>query len=142
MSATELTQEERRKLIAVLRDLDVNGPPERRRTPRRKVLVNLWIRKVKAAGTLREKTADVDMFTGTIVNVSQKGVGLLVTRELAVGDRFVVPLRFNEGGGWLVLCDVRNVTRTATGRYKIGAQFTERMEDPDGNAKVPLDWLM
>ena len=58
---------------------------------------------------------------------------MLAKVGLATGDKFVLPLRFDEGGGWLVLCEVRNCRRLASGHFKIGGHFIERIEDAAGN---------
>ena len=71
-----------------------------------------------------------------------RGVGLLTKVVHVKADKFVMPLRFDEGGGWLVLCEVRNSKSLATGHYKVGARFIDRIEDPWGDAKIPGDWLM
>ena len=134
MEQVNLTAEERHQLMAVLREMDGVAPAEKRRTPRRKVDFGLWIRPVS-------KT-QAGMLKAVLVNVAAKGVAIVVGRPLQKGDRFVMPLTFREGGGWLVLCEVRNSTSQGGGAWKIGARFVERIDDPDGTGKPPMDWLM
>jgi hypothetical protein len=131
---TLLSTQERHQLVSVLRQLDPHAPAEQRRTPRRKALVNLWIRRISQKTT----TAVARL---VLVNVSQNGVGFLAKSEFAAGEKFVMPLRFDEGGGWLVLCEVRNAKALRDGHYKVGAKFLERIEDPSGDARIPGDWL-
>jgi hypothetical protein len=137
MHTVELSSAERRQLLAVLRELN-DTPVEKRRSPRRKVLLNLWVRKIRGSG----QDNQVGLFQAKVVNVSEAGVALVVRRPLAEGDLLAVPLRFREGGGWLVLCEVRNCRRYETGEYRVGTHFRDRIEDPDGDAKVPADWVM
>ena len=135
MSEVLLTEEERHQLVAVLRELDPAAPKEKRSGPRRKVLLNIWIRQlVKGKARTLQK--------GLLVDVSKKGLALLLESPLGVGDKVVVPLEFGEGGGWLTLCEVRNCRREArSGRWKIGTQFLDRIEDTDGRSRIPGDWL-
>lgn len=129
-----LTVQERHELVAVLRQLDPQAPAEQRLAPRRKALVKLWIRRIgKGRSGLPAKLV--------LVNVSTMGVGMVARTPLAKGDKFVMPLRFDEGGGWLVLCEVRNCKTLANGHYKVGGLFIDRIEDPSGDAKTPGDWL-
>jgi hypothetical protein len=129
-----LTDRERHELVAVLRQLDPQAPAEQRRTPRRKALVSLWIRRI-GKGQSKAPAKQV------LVNVSEQGVGMLGKAAFANGDKFVMPLRFDEGGGWLVLCEVRNSKALPNGHYKVGCKFIDRIEDPQGDAKIPGDWL-
>lgn len=129
-----LTTQERYELVSVLQQLDPQAPAEQRRMPRRKALVNLWIRRIgKGRSGLLTKLV--------LVNVSATGVGILAKTPFEKGDKFVMPLRFDEGGGWLVLCEVRNCKTLANGHYKVGGLFIDRIEDPSGDAKTPGDWL-
>jgi hypothetical protein len=129
-----LSIEERHQLVSVLRQLDPQSPSEQRRSPRRKALVNLWIRRI---GKSRSKA----LARLVLVNVSQTGVGFLSKAGFESGEKFVMPLRFDEGGGWLVLCEIRNLKALPNGHYKVGAKFLERIEDPSGDARIPGDWL-
>jgi hypothetical protein len=130
-----LSLEERHQLVSVLRQLDPQSPAEQRRSPRRKALVNLWIRRIN-------KHRSRALARLVLVNVSQTGVGFLAKSAFEAGEKFVMPLRFDEGGGWLVLCEVRNLKGLANGHYKVGAKFLERIEDPSGDARIPGDWLV
>jgi len=134
MDHVTLTADERHQLLAVLRDLDQEAPTEKRKTARRRVDLGIWIRPVsrKAPGLLK----------ATLVNVAAKGVAVIVGRPMRKGDRFVLPLRFREGGGWLVLCEVRNSSTQGGGAWKVGAGFLERIDDPEGTARPPMDWLL
>ena len=139
MQNTELSAKERQQLLAVLRDLDETAPAEKRREMRRKVLLNMWIRKI---GPSRRHAQSVALIRASVVNVSAQGVGLLCSQPLSKQDRLVLPLRFREGGGWLVLCQVRNCQTTPNGEFRIGARFLDRIEDADGDAKVPMKWVL
>jgi hypothetical protein len=131
MDTPILTTQERRQLMAVLRDLDSQAPTEKRRQPRRKVQLNIGIHPTRkdACGLLAAK----------LLNVAVGGMGLEVPTALRKGQRFTVQLRFQEGGGWLVLCEVRNC-RAIEGGFRLGAEFIQRIEDPDGNARIPKIW--
>jgi len=134
MSEVLLTAEERHQLVAVLRELDPGSPREHRSGVRRKVLMNLWIRRlVKGKSRMLQKVV--------LLDVSKKGLAMLSPTAFGHGDKLVVPLEFGEGGGWLVLCEVRNCRKLPNGRYKIGAQFIDRIEDTDGKSRIPGDWL-
>ena len=133
MDSATLTAEERHQLIAVLRELDREAPTEQRRNPRRKVQLNLWIR------PLGEKS--LGRMPAILVNVAARGVGLHVERPMKAGQKFLLQLRFIEGGGWLMLCEARNCTPLRMA-HKVGAKFLDRIDDPDGTAKPPMDWLM
>jgi hypothetical protein len=134
MSEVLLSEEETHQLIAVLRDLDPAAPKEKRAGARRKVLLHIWIRRL-AKGRSRNLQKVV------LVDVSRKGLALLTTMPLEVDDKIVAPLQFGEGGGWLVLCEVRNCRKLASGHLKVGAQFIDRIEDENGTTRIPGDWL-
>ncbi len=112
MSTSELTAQEKKQLLAALRELSPRDNAERRRNKRRDVRLNLCIRKIKS-GKLQASpgkkglraVSEVDMFTATVINVAAAGVGLMVRKPLDSGDKLLLPLRFREGGGWLVLCE-------------------------------------
>jgi hypothetical protein len=76
-----------------------------------------------------------------LVNVAAQGVGLQVETPLKVGQKFLLQLRFMEGGGWLVLCETRNCSPLRMA-FKVGAKFLDRIDDPDGTSKPPMDWLI
>jgi len=141
MSAVELNQQERQQLLDVLRDLDASKSAERRRDKRRDVVVNLVVRKVKSSN-VKKSAEPVSIFPGTVVNIATRGVGIKLAQLLEPGDKIVLPLRFREGGGWLVLCQVRSCSKLADGNFRVGAKFVERLEDPEGIAKIPVDWLL
>lgn len=129
----QLTTSERQQLLAVLRDMDPAVPAEKRRRPRRKVSQSLWLRRIA-----RDEKFPIQR--ATLVNSSPAGVGLLCAHVLPEGERFVIPLRFLEGGGWLVLCEVRNCRRLSDAHFKVGAKFIDKIEDEVGNARPPADW--
>jgi hypothetical protein len=134
MSTQILSAEERHALVAVLQELDPSAPREQRQAIRRKVLVESEVRiLVKGAGKSTQKLA--------ITNVSKNGAAIVRSEPLAVGDKFSLHLEFGEGGGWRVLCEVRNCRRLANGFFKIGGRFVDRIEDPSGTAQLPGDWL-
>ena len=149
MSTSELTAQEKKQLLAALRELSPRDNAERRRNKRRDVRLNLCIRKIKS-GKLQASpgkkglraVSEVDMFTATVINVAAAGVGLMVRKPLDSGDKLLLPLRFRVGGGWLVLCEVRNCQKQESGRYKVGARFVDRIEDPEENARIPMDWIL
>jgi hypothetical protein len=133
MQNPTLTAQERHRLLSVLRELDQQAPNEKRRDLRRKVRGNMTIRILGSNTSLR---------ISSIVNVSSHGVALLLQEPLIAKSKFLLPLRFCEGGGWLVLCEVRNCVPQPAHQWRIGARFLDHIEDPRGNAKPPLDWLM
>ncbi len=132
MQDLTLTAEERHQLLSVLRDLDEKAPAEKRGSPRRRVQQNLWIRPLGRR---------MPRMPAILVNVAAQGVGLQVERALPPGEKFLLNLRFVEGGGWLVLCEVRNC-RPLRQAYQVGAKFLDRVEDPEGTGKPPMDWLL
>jgi hypothetical protein len=134
MNAISLTADERHKLLAVLRELDEGAPAEKRRQARRKVQLDVPVRMV---GRRPAKTVK-----SMLIDVSARGVALIVGQELEKGEKLVLPLRFREGGGWLILCEVRNASALPHGRCKVGAKIVDRIDDPEGNARPPMDWLI
>lgn len=132
MEEVALTPEERHQLLSALRELDPKAPREQRRDPRRRIQLNLWIT------PLGEKSPEI---LAMLVNVSAQGVGLHLERALKLDQKFLLRLRFVEGGGWLVLCQTRNV-RALRLAFKIGAAFLDHVDDPTGKSKPPLDWMM
>ncbi|HVS70559.1 MAG TPA: hypothetical protein VHQ47_04820 [Phycisphaerae bacterium] len=134
----QLTTNERQQLLAVLREMDPATsatPQEKRRKPRRKVAQKLWLRRIA-----RDEKFPIQR--ATLVNTSQSGVGLLCSQQVPEGERFVIPLRFVEGGGWLVLCEVRNCRRLSESHFKVGARFIDKIEDDAGDARPPADWTV
>ena len=128
-----LTEKERSQLVTVLRELDKTAVKERRHQVRRKTLINLWMQRInKSAGP---KFAEV-----VLVNVATRGVGLLSKVAYLPGEKVVLPLPFVEGGGWLVLCEVRNCRKLVCGQFKVGCRFVEKIEDEHGAAKIPDHW--
>ena len=132
MEEVSLTTEERHQLMSALRDLDPKAPREQRRAPRRRVQLNLSISPLGKQATEMQ---------AVLVNVSAQGVGLQVEQSLKVGQKFLLRLRFVEGGGWMVLCQTRNVRALRLG-FKIGAAFLDHIDDPTGKSKPPMDWML
>jgi hypothetical protein len=130
----QLSTSERHQLLSVLRDLDPAGVAENRQKPRRKVALSLWLRRIVKGGKF-------PVIKATLINTSPAGAGLLCPQPVAIGERFVIPLRFAEGGGWLVLCEARNCRSISDTHYKVGARFIDRIDDPSGTSRVPGDWL-
>src|SRR5579862_6819795 len=135
MEQVVLTPKERQQLLAVLQELDRDVPPEKRREIRRKIRLKQWIQPIA-------KGKKSTLLAARLVNISRHGVGLLLTHSLPLKQKFLVPLRFREGGGWLVLCEVQNCASLEDGTYKIGGRFIDKIDDPKGNAKPPLDWML
>ena len=133
MEAPLLTAQERHQLMAALRELDARAPAEKRRQPRRKVQLDVGI---QTAGK-----GACGLMSAKLVNVAAGGLGLEVPTALRKGQRFTMHLRFREGGGWLVLCEVRNC-RPVAGAFRVGAEFLRRIEDPQGTARTPASWAL
>lgn len=133
MDNVNLTIQEKHQLLAVLREMDGNAPKEKRREARRNIVMRLWIRPIANRKCGRQRAV--------ILNVALGGVGLVSRQALEKGQSFILPLRFEDGGGWLVLCEVRTCAASKDG-HKIGAKFVDRIEDPKGNAAPPMDWLL
>jgi hypothetical protein len=133
MEAPTLTAQERHQLMAVLRQLDAQAPADKRRQPRRKVQLNVGI-----------QTADngaCGLMSAKLINVATGGIGLEVPNLLRKGQRFTLHLRFGEGGGWLVLCEVRNC-RPMGRAFRVGAEFLDHIEDPKGTVRIPRTWVI
>lgn len=133
MHTTRLASEERRQLLSVLREFDRQAPPELRRQVRRKVEIHAAIR------TIGQKSTFIK---SVLVNVSKDGVALVLPRHLTSGTKFILSLRFSEGGGWLLLCEVRNCVAQPHRQWRIGAYFLEHIDDPHDIKKPPLDWIL
>ena len=135
MNEMTLTVREKQQLLSVLRDLDPESPHEQRRSARRKVRLSLQIKAFESGSAPYPVRA-------ALINVSPDGAGLMVSEDLEVGHKLLLPLRFREGGGWLVLAEVRNCTRVRQGQFKVGCFFREKIEDSAGTAQPPSDWLL
>ena len=133
MNDLSLTAKERHQLLAVLREMDGNAPAEKRGEPRRNVFMSMWIRPIARRKCGRQRA--------NLINVASRGVGLETLQPLTRGQKFLLPLQFQDGGGWLVLCEVRSCTATKDG-HKVGAKFLDRIDDPKGNASPPMDWVL
>ena len=134
MSTVVLTPEQTHTLRAVLQEMDPAAPAEQRLWPRHKVALDMWIRTISPRGR-------TGVFKVMAMNLSKRGVGLLSRRLLSMGEKFALPLRFDDGGGKLVLCQVRNARRLSNGHCKVGATFVTWIDDNEGNAKIPDDWV-
>jgi len=102
MDNMTLSAKERHQLLSVLREMDSAAPREKRQTPRRSVVLRVRIRVISALGKTTAHWA-------LLRDVSARGIGLTLPFALSKGARLVAPLKFREGGGWLVLCEVRNL---------------------------------
>ena len=128
-----LNAHQRYQLVRVLRELDPTAAPEQRRATRRKVLKSLWIRNFSKTGTGPLRKA-------LLQNVSSRGVALIVHRPLKKDDKFLLPLNFEDGTGWLVLCEARNCRRLPDAQFSIGARFIDKIERIGDSLSVPADW--
>lgn len=133
MATTDLNQKQRSQLLSILRELDPTAPAENRRHSRRKVLKALWIRQFN-------KTGDGPARKILLENVAKKGVGFLAHKPLEKGDKFLLPLDFEDGTGWTVLCEVRNCRKLSNGQYSVGARFIDQIERNGDTVQVPADW--
>ena len=138
MVQTTLSDVEVQQVLGVLRDLAAEQKPtNHRRALRRKVALPLWLRRIPGRGAARSQ-----LFRIMAVDISSKGIGCLSRRKLELGEAFVLPLRFNEGGGQLVLCRVRFLRELASGHFRVGAEFAATAPDPTGRARIPEEWLI
>lgn len=135
MTDAQLSSRERHQLLTILRELDPAAPPEARKHSRRPVALDVTIRVL--GGKL-----GITLLKAKLVNVSLKGLAMTLSRPLHPGDRLAVPLRFDDGTGWLALCEVRNARSLRPGAFRAGLQILERIEDPDGTARTPMDWVL
>ncbi len=135
MAEDTLTTREKHQLLAVLREMDPKAPTEKRQLPRRSVVIRIRIREIKASKLQKLQWA-------VLQDVAAKGLGLRTSDRMNKGTRFLARLRFRESGGWLALCEVRNCAKWQDGEFSVGARLLEQIDDPDGDAKPPLDWLL
>lgn len=135
MGDVSLSAKERHQLLAVLRELDQGAPPEKRQMPRQSALLRIRICVIKG----KRKTASL---VATVRDVAPRGIGLILRSPLEKKSKIIVPLKFREGGGWLILCEVRNCSDWQNGQFLVGARFLDRIDDPDGKAQPPMDWLL
>ena len=139
MSQATLTDTEKTELLGVLRGLDPTRrgiPPEQRRARRHGVLQWMPLQLMPRFEGDRLRTLRV-----MLKDVSSGGAGLYSRRPFAVGDHFVLPVRFAEGGGQLYLCRVVFSRAASPRHYAVGASFVDSIEDPDATAPVPASWL-
>jgi len=137
MTQTALSPSEIQQVLEVLHDLARDkAPANQRAADRRKVALPLWLRRLPGAGSDRSQ-----LFRIMAVDISRKGIGCLSRRKMGLGENFVLPLRFTEGGGELVLCRVRYARQLQSGHYRLGAEFMATTPDPTGRARIPREWL-
>ena len=135
MDDLSLSVKEKHQLLSVLRELDSAAPAEKRQLPRKPVVLRIRIRVIASP---RKTTSH----WAVVRDVAPRGIGLTLPFSLPKGSRLVAPLNFREGGGWLVLCEVRNCSEWDNGQFVVGARFVDKIDDPDGTAKPPMDWLL
>ena len=138
---TVLTKTERAEVVGILKELaprrGAGLPRDARRARREGVLQWLWIKTVPSTGSRGRS----ELFRIMLENGSGSGVGFTSRKEMEVGEQFVVPLAFKEGGGKLVLCRVKHVRAVDGREWYIGAEFLTTVDDPDGRTKVPHAWM-
>lgn len=139
MSQATLSQDEKADLLGVLRDLDPTHtgiPPELRRAKRRGVLEWMPVQLMPRFEGDRLRILRV-----LIKDVSAGGAGLYSRRPFAADDRFVLPVRFDEGGGKLFLCRVVFSRPASPRHHTVGAKFLASIDDPDATTMIPTEWL-
>lgn len=135
MSDVALTPKEKHQLLAVLRELDRRAPAEKRQLPRRPVVMRIRINAVAMGKVQKSQWA-------ILHDVAASGLGLRMSSAIEKNSHFLARLKFREGGGWLVLCEVRNCTAWEDGEFIVGARLVDRIDDPDGKTRPPLDWIL
>lgn len=139
MTQATLTPTEKSELIDVLCGLDPTRrgiPPDQRCSKRRGVLQWMPIQLMPRFEGDRLRVLRV-----LLKDVSSGGTGLYSRRSFAMGDQFVLPVRFAEGGGQLYLCRVVFSKVASPRHYAVGASFIDSIADPDATAPVPTSWL-
>ena len=139
MSQLALTVEEKAQLLDVLSGLDPTHqsiPPEQRRSRRRGVLEWMPVQLMP-----RFDGDKMRLLRVLIKDVSAGGAGIYARRPFASGDRFVLPIRFREGGGKLFLSQVVFSRPASPRHHAIGAKFIAAIDDPDATVAVPREWL-
>lgn len=71
-------------------------------------------------------------------DISKEGIGIMSSRHLKVGTRFVIRLPRKHGEDSLLLCTTRNCADLADGIYAIGASFARAISasaKPSSGAK-------
>ncbi len=137
MSTPTLSQTERRQIVSILAELKRSGEESLgRRHQRRAVTQTLWLKRLPRPDLPRPAAFRIQ--TG---DVSLKGIGFFSRRRLMAGELVVLPLQFKEGGGMLVLCEVRHCRSEPRGGYRVGVEFTETLPDPEVNERIPPAWL-
>lgn len=131
-TAPTLTRQEVNQLLAVLCGKE---SADNRRYVRHTVAQPVWVKRFARLDRKRN-----ELFKVLLADASRRGVGFLSKRIFQPGETFVVPLRYAEGGGSLVLCRTRHCRRTESGHYRVGAEFAATLPDPDGTAKIPAEW--
>lgn len=132
-TAPSLSKQEVQQLLAILTGKD---SVENRRHPRHRVAQPVWVKRFAQSQRKRH-----ELFKVMLTDASRRGVGLLSKRIFQTGESFVVPLRYAEGGGSLVLCRTRFCRSTESGHYRVGAEFAATIPDPDGKTRIPVEWI-
>ncbi|MGC9260733.1 MAG: hypothetical protein ACP5I8_11760 [Phycisphaerae bacterium] len=136
MSATSLSQNERQQIVQIIENLKQEGESLGRRHRRRPVRQIMWLKRLPRPERPRSAT-----FRVNLEDVSLKGMGLFSRRHLQRNEYVVAPLQFREGGGMLVLCQIRFCRELPEGGYRVGAEFDETLADPTGTTRIPQAWL-
>jgi len=111
-------------------------PPEQRRSRRRGVLEWMPVQLMP-----RFDGDKLRILRVLIKDVSAGGAGLYSRRPFAAGDRFVLPVRFSEGGGTLFLSQVVFSRPASPRHHAVGAKFIAWIDDPEATVPVPREWL-
>ncbi|MDA8378049.1 MAG: PilZ domain-containing protein [Planctomycetia bacterium] len=136
MRTTSLSQNERKQIVQIIENLKQEGEALGRRYRRRPVRQIIWLKRLPRADRPRSAA-----FRVNLEDVSLKGMGLFSRRHLQKNEFVVAPLQFREGGGMLVLCQIRFCRELPQGGYRVGVEFDETLSDPTGTTRIPQVWL-
>ena len=140
MRELTLTTREREAVLGVLCELDPTRhglPSDLRNWKRKAVSQPLWVYRLREKG--RHKA---QVFRAVTRDVSAGGIGLYSKMPFEVGERFVLPVHFEEGGR-LYLCEVASVRTGPGGGFRsVGARFLASVEQGQGTVpEIPEEWL-
>ena len=136
MSTTTLTLAERRQIVSIITELQEQGQIYGRRFRRRSVNQPMWLKRLPRPDKPRASAFKIQS-----EDVSVQGIGFHTLRKLYKNEHVVIPLQFSEGGGLLVLSKIRFCRELPSGGYRVGAEFADKLSDPNCKERIPPKWL-
>ena len=104
------------EVVTILKELSQAGGSEKRRSARIDVKANVQIGTLRGAGIEQ-------VFSVLTRDISQTGIGLLIARPLAQGEKFLLELPRSHQAKVLVVATTSHSRILANGIFALGAEF-------------------